>query len=279
MKKVLTIAATFILFFIVMASLLYLMNLDNVNSITEIIITSLLTDVVWHIVFYIVMPRLRKNNNAWLQMRRGPPRQGAYRICRSITSSKIFNVGRGLAPALYLCYTWNISISMEGELLVQGIWQASFSTEKCHSAARTKKSTEAVAMQRNVDANRFGAFYAAKIDKYIPTAPVVRAELLALHIRSVFYGFFIHDFRAAVSAADIDPVLCHPTFRHSKQCSADLFSSVLRLGRTEVDLCHAFDCHSQLSMRSGDFPLSEQIPPDNLYDTGCDFKSGISGVL
>jgi hypothetical protein len=64
MKKVLTITATFILFFIVMASLLYLMNLDNVNSITEIIITSLLTDVVWHIVFYIVMPRLRKNNNA-----------------------------------------------------------------------------------------------------------------------------------------------------------------------------------------------------------------------
>ena len=64
MKKVLTITATFILFFIVMASLLYLMNLDNVNSITEIIITSLLTDFVWHIVFYIVMPRLRKNNNA-----------------------------------------------------------------------------------------------------------------------------------------------------------------------------------------------------------------------
>jgi hypothetical protein len=64
MKKVLTITATFILFFIVMASLLYLMNLDNVNSITEIMITSLLTDVVWHIVFYIVMPRLRKNNNA-----------------------------------------------------------------------------------------------------------------------------------------------------------------------------------------------------------------------
>ena len=64
MKKVLTITATFILFFIVMASLLYLMNLDNVNSITEIIITSLLTDVVWHIVFYIVMPRIRKNNNA-----------------------------------------------------------------------------------------------------------------------------------------------------------------------------------------------------------------------
>ena len=64
MKKVLTITATFILFFIVMASLLYLMNLDNVNSITEIMITSLLTDVVWHIVFYIVRPRLRKNTNA-----------------------------------------------------------------------------------------------------------------------------------------------------------------------------------------------------------------------
>ena len=64
MKKVLTITATFILFFIVMSSLLYLMNLDNVNSITEIIITGLRTDVVWHIVFYIVMPRLRKNNNA-----------------------------------------------------------------------------------------------------------------------------------------------------------------------------------------------------------------------
>lgn len=64
MKKVLTITATFFLFFVVMAALLYLMNLDNVNSITEIIIISLLADVAWHIMFYIVMPRLRKNNNA-----------------------------------------------------------------------------------------------------------------------------------------------------------------------------------------------------------------------
>ena len=64
MKKVLTITATFFLFFVVMAALLYLMNLDNVNSITEIIIISLLADVAWHIMVYIVMPRLRKNNNA-----------------------------------------------------------------------------------------------------------------------------------------------------------------------------------------------------------------------
>lgn len=61
MKKALTIAATFIFFYVGMSALLYLMN---VNTITEILIISLLAAVAWHIMFYIVMPRLRKNDKA-----------------------------------------------------------------------------------------------------------------------------------------------------------------------------------------------------------------------
>ena len=63
MKKALTIAATFVLFFVLDFGLLLLFW--GTDDIVKGITSALITDVIWHILFYFVMPWIsRKINRA-----------------------------------------------------------------------------------------------------------------------------------------------------------------------------------------------------------------------
>lgn len=63
MKNALKIMVSFVLFFVVDAGLLLLFG--GISDIVKVIISALIADVTWHILFYFVMPRIsRKLNRA-----------------------------------------------------------------------------------------------------------------------------------------------------------------------------------------------------------------------
>ncbi len=61
MKKVLTLVATFILFFLLYVGVSFL--LGGTDDVARLMISALITDVIWHILFYSVMPWISKKFN------------------------------------------------------------------------------------------------------------------------------------------------------------------------------------------------------------------------
>ena len=61
MKKVLTLVATFILFFLLYVGVSFL--LGGTDDVARLTISALITDVIWHILFYSVMPWISKKFN------------------------------------------------------------------------------------------------------------------------------------------------------------------------------------------------------------------------
>lgn len=61
MKKVLRLAATFILFFLLYVGVDFL--LGGTDDVAGLMISALITDVIWHILFYFVMPWISKKFN------------------------------------------------------------------------------------------------------------------------------------------------------------------------------------------------------------------------
>ena len=59
-KSVIKMVLSFVSYFVIYCTISYIISSDQ--GIVRILIAGLIADVTWHIMFYVVMPRIRSNN-------------------------------------------------------------------------------------------------------------------------------------------------------------------------------------------------------------------------